>query len=124
MPEVAAEASGPQLVVYGIKQCDTCRKALKWLDQRGLAWRFHDLRADGVPKAAIRGWLKTPFAPALVNKRSTTWRRLDEADRGRAETDALALLTAHPTLIKRPVFVANGELLAVGFSPAVLEDVL
>jgi len=104
------------LTVYGIKQCDTCRKALKWLAAEGIEHRFHDFRVDGLQAELVRHWLNTVFADKLVNHRSTTWRQLSEEQR-QFEGDALVeLLLQHPTLIKRPVFVTD-DIVAVGFKP-------
>ena len=101
------------LTVYGIKQCDTCRKALKWLEGR-LDHRFHDLRVDGLERAMVESWLASDYTDVLVNKRSTTWRQLSEAERDAAGDELVNLLLANPTLIKRPVFV-DGDVVAVGF---------
>lgn len=109
------------LTVYGIKQCDTCRKALKWLAEHGVEHRFHDLRADGLRPGLVRTWLESPFAAALVNRRGTTWRQLDEAQRRFQGEALLDLLLEKPTLIKRPVLVKDGSVVAVGFKPSQLE---
>ncbi|SEO54698.1 arsenate reductase [Aquisalimonas asiatica] len=102
--------------VYGIKSCDTCRKALKWLEHAGVEATFHDFRRDGVP-AALDNWLTQLGAAELVNRRSTTWRQLDEQQRQRADTDAAALLREQPTLIRRPV-LETGDRVVVGFREA------
>lgn len=104
------------LTVYGIKQCDTCRKTLKWLEEQGIEHRFHDFRADGLPAALVQEWLQSPFADKLVNRRSTTWRQLSETQRESKGDALLELLLAHPTLVKRPVFVME-SIIAVGFNP-------
>ena len=102
------------LTVYGIKQCDTCRKALKWLTAQGIEHRFHDFRVDGLSRDTLRDWLESSFADKLVNRRSTTWRQLTEAQRQSKGDDLLDLLMEHPTLIKRPVFVTD-RIAVVGF---------
>jgi arsenate reductase len=102
------------LTVYGIKQCDTCRKALKWLTAQGIEYRFHDFRVDGLSRDTLRDWLESSFADKLVNRRSTTWRQLTEAQRQSKGDDLLDLLMEHPTLIKRPVFVTD-RIAVVGF---------
>jgi Spx/MgsR family transcriptional regulator len=108
------------LTVYGIKQCDTCHKALAWLEQHGIDHRFHDFRTDGLEAGLLRAWLESEFADRLINRRSTTWRQLSEAQR-RVQGDALLdLLLQYPTLIKRPVFVRE-RIVAVGFKPQELE---
>lgn len=110
------------MTVYGIRQCDTCRKALKWLGERDVDHRFHDLRADGLEADGLRSWLDSAFADQLVNRRSTTWRGLTDAERSASGEALVALLLAHPTLVKRPVFERNGAVLALGFKPADLAD--
>lgn len=90
------------MILYGLKTCDTCRKALKSMPQA----RFVDVRADGVPTQTLRRAL-AQFGAALINSRSTTWRALDEAER---ERPALELLRDHPTLMKRPLIDRDGSL--------------
>ena len=108
------------LTVYGIKQCDSCRKALKWLSGQGIEHRFHDLRTDGLSADLLQNWLDSPFAGKLVNRRSTTWRQLSDEQRQSEGAVLLQLLLQHPTLVKRPVFVTN-EIIAIGFDPKALE---
>jgi arsenate reductase len=109
------------LTVYGIKQCDTVRKALKWLDQQGIEHHFHDFRTDGLQEGLLQDWLGSEFSDKLVNRRSTTWRQLSEEQR-QSEGEALQkLLLQHPTLIKRPVMVTD-KVIAVGFNPKELES--
>lgn len=101
--------------LYGLKNCDTCRKAMKELAAAGKEATLIDIRAEA-GEAEIARWLKELGAEALVNRRSTTWRGLNEAERAKAEGDgALALLAAHPALIKRPVIEAAGALF-IGWS--------
>ena len=109
------------LHVYGIRQCDTCRAALKWLQARDVPHTFHDFRKDGLPEEQLQGWLTSGHANQLMNKRSTTWRQLDESQRLAAETDPLQVLLANPTLIKRPVITDGTAVLEIGFSPVSLE---
>jgi len=104
------------LTLYGIKQCDTCRKALKWLTAQGIEHQFHDFRVDGLQAALLQGWLESPVADKLVNRRSTTWRQLSDEQRQMEGEALLGLLLEHPTLIKRPVFVKD-DIIAVGFKP-------
>ncbi len=112
-----------ELTVYGIKACDTCRKALKWLDEQEREYQWHDLRADGIEAERLQRWLEEAGTDLLVNRRSTTWRSLSAAERALAEDpgQAPALLEAHPTLIKRPVFETRRGVL-VGFNAAVKES--
>ena len=69
------------ITVYGIKQCDTCHKALKWLRDHDIDHRFHDLRVEGIDTGLVRGWLESEFAGQLMNRRSTTWRSLTQAQK-------------------------------------------
>lgn len=103
------------ITVYGLKTCDTCRKALKWMMEEGVPHRFHDLRKDGVPEAEVSRWLDLLGWETLVNKRGTTWRGLSEEQRkGLDDAAAKALILEHPALMKRPVFVLDDRVL-VGF---------
>jgi len=98
-------------VLYGIRQCDTCRKTLKWLEQQGIEHRFHDLRTDGLDAEMIERWLTQLPLSTLINRRSTTWRTLDGTDQQRLnDGDWRELLQAHPTLIKRPLLQHEGTL--------------
>lgn len=108
------------LRIYGINSCDTCRKAMKWLDEQGRPYHWQDFRADGLAPEMVQKWLDAVGCETLVNRRSTTWRTLAEADRAQAldPHQAVAVLTAHPTLIKRPVIETNDRVL-VGFNAAV-----
>lgn len=103
------------LTLYGLKNCDTCKKALKALEGAGKAVTFVDIRAEADLPALLPGWLDAAGDEVLVNRRSTTWRNLSEAERAR---DPLALLGDHPTLIKRPVIAAGADL-HVGWSKSV-----
>ncbi|MDX1496545.1 MAG: Spx/MgsR family RNA polymerase-binding regulatory protein [Salinisphaeraceae bacterium] len=96
--------------VYGIKACDTCRKAVRWLNEQGIEAQLYDLREDGLPKGLLTDWLRELGAESLVNRRSTTWRELDETQREKAMgSDAESILLQHPTLIKRPLVQVNGQ---------------
>src|SRR5699024_5258772 len=101
--------------------CDTCRKARRWLDDNGIDHDYIDLRDDGVTKARIAGWLETHGNKTMINKRSRTWRDLDDNARQACETDPLPTLFAHPTLIKRPI-LETGNTSLVGFSAATYAD--
>ena len=104
------------ITLYGIKNCDTVKKARVWLEQHDVAYRFHDLRADGLDAARLRGWVKTLDWKTLLNTRSTTWRQLPDADKHELDAvSAIKLMLAHPTLIKRPV-LEHGTVVTVGFN--------
>ena len=107
------------LNIYGLKNCDTCRKALKWLEAEGIPFAFVDVRKDGIDTSDIESWVDAVGVYSLLNKRGTTWRGLSDADKAMGEGNgAVKLMTAHPALIKRPVFVQNGTV-TVGFTDAV-----
>jgi Spx/MgsR family transcriptional regulator len=97
--------------VYGIPNCDTVKRARTWLDTHGVAYQFHDFKKQGVPEAALDRWLKAPGWEALVNRRGTTWRKLDESTRASVvdADSARAVLLANPSLIKRPVVHWSGR---------------
>ncbi len=103
------------ITVYGIKTCDTCRKALKWLDEKGIAHRFHDYRKDGADAALIDDFIARFGAENLFNKSSKTWRGFSESERAKAQAgNGRDLLLRDPTVIKRPIFLA-GDISAIGF---------
>ncbi len=104
--------------LYGIKNCDTVKKARAWLDANAIAYRFHDLRVDGIDAAIIASWLKAIGVDTLVNKRGTTWRALDAGLQALIGTTRTTdILVEHPTLIKRPVLVTDDGI-HCGFSDA------
>ncbi len=109
--------------LYGIRNCDTCRKALRWLKARGMDVIFHDLRRDGVPAARLQHWLDTVGPESLINRRSATWRKLRDDDRARADAAPLELLQEQSTLIRRPVLEHEGHVV-VGFREADYVDAL
>jgi arsenate reductase len=90
--------------LYGIKNCDTIRKARKWLDGNGIAYTFHDFRTDGLDKKMLAAWVKELGWEQLINRRGTTWRNLSGEEKdGLTERKAIELMLAHPAVIKRPV---------------------
>jgi len=105
------------VTLYGLKTCDTTRAARRWLDARGIAYAFHDVREDGLKKAQVENWVKQLGHEKVLNRSSTTWRELPEADKSAVDAKkAIALLLAHPTLVKRPLLDRGGEF-SVGFKP-------
>ncbi|MFA5632133.1 MAG: ArsC family reductase [Porticoccaceae bacterium] len=105
--------------LYGIKNCDTVKKARAWLDQHGLTYDFHDFRQDGLDETMIHRWQTSVALDTLLNRRGTTWRNLDSDIRENlVEAEIPALLAAHPTLVKRPVLERGSEVV-VGFSDKV-----
>lgn len=108
--------------LYGIRNCDTVKKARKWLESQGIDYRFHDFRVDGLEPATLSEWTAAQGWEALLNRRSTSWRQLDDnAKTGLDGARAQALMLHQPTLIKRPV-LDTGERILVGFSEAAYRD--
>ncbi len=103
--------------IYGIKNCDTMKKAFTWLEKHGVAYDFHDYKKEGVTKAALQKWCKAAGWETVLNRAGTTFRKLDEADRENLnEAKAIALMLAQPSMIKRPV-VETGAKIEIGFKP-------
>jgi arsenate reductase len=112
------------LTLYGISNCDTVRKARRWLDAAGVVYDFHDFRQDGTDPETVQRWLETRGWEALVNRRSTSWKALSEEDRIAMDQErALRAILDTPTLIKRPVLVGDG-LLEFGFSEKRYQELL
>lgn len=101
------------LTVYTLKNCDTCKKAVKWLEAEGIAFNNHDVRVDGLTEEIITQIVETLGWEKALNRRSTTWRNLDEAQKADVgDAKAIALIGEHETLLKRPVFVREDEMVA------------
>ena len=112
-----------KLRIYGIKNCDTMKKARAFLDAKGLAYDFHDYKAAGIEPAKLRAWAKDVGWEKLLNKAGTTFKKLPDAEKeGLTEARAIALMVSQPSMIKRPVLEAGGKLL-VGFRPEEYEKV-
>ncbi|MCK8046486.1 ArsC family reductase [Shewanella sp. 1CM18E] len=106
------------LILFGIKNCDTVRKARKWLEANQLEVTFHDFREDGLAAEQIEQWVEAVGWESLFNKRSTSFRNLTETEKSDLnEKKAIALMALYPTLIKRPVLVTNDQV-QVGFKEA------
>ena len=104
------------ITLYGISNCDTVKKARKWLETHGVAYTYHDFRANGLTQETLRKWADTIGWETLLNRHSRSWRELAEGERaGINEANALRLMLANPTLIKRPV-VTEGDRIITGFS--------
>ncbi|QRG80339.1 MULTISPECIES: ArsC family reductase [Citrobacter] len=106
------------VTVFGIKNCDTIKKARRWLEAHGIDYRFHDYRADGLESELLNTFIAELGWEALLNTRGTTWRKLDEATRN-SITDAnaaAALMTETPAIIKRPLLWTPGKPMLLGFS--------
>lgn len=113
-----------RIVVHGIRNCDTTKKARAWLEAHGIAYDFHDYKAVGVERGMLERWSRQVGWETLINRAGTTFRALPEADkRDLDEPKAIALMQAQPSMIKRPVLVA-GERVIVGFKAAAYEAAL
>jgi arsenate reductase len=106
------------ITIYGIKNCDTMKKARAWLDRRGVDYVFHDYKVAGIERTRLEGWAKRAGWETLLNRAGTTFRKLPDKDKqGLTEKKAIALMLAQPSLIKRPVLDLGGGRLLVGFKP-------
>lgn len=101
------------LLVYGIKNCDTVKKALHWLEGNAIDYQFHDLRKDGLDEDKLQSWVNVVGWQCLLNTRGTTWRKLKQP-LPMNNKEAIQLLLAHPALIKRPV-IEGPKCLLIGF---------
>ena len=105
------------VTIYGIKNCDTMKKALAWLDAHNVVHDFHDYKTAGADRALLEDWVKQVGWEVLLNRAGTTFRALPDADKAAlTEKKAIALMIAQPSMIKRPVLIAGGKML-VGFKP-------
>jgi arsenate reductase len=112
------------IVIYGIKNCDTMKKARAWLDGHDIAYAFHDYKTAGIEKARLEGWIAQLGWEALLNRAGTTFRKLPDAEKeGLTEKKAIALMLAQPSMIKRPVLEKSGKITA-GFRPEQYEKFL
>jgi arsenate reductase len=111
------------ITVYGIPNCDTVKKARTWLAEHRIDAAFHDFKKQGVPAHLLPNWVTAVGWDTLVNRKGTTWRKLDEATQAAVvdPESACALMMANPSVIKRPVVVWADGTITVGFSPAVFE---
>lgn len=110
------------IIMYGIKNCDTIKKAKKWLDAHNIDYSFHDFREDGLNPVQLRSWIAEVGWQTLLNKRSATWRQLpDETKTHIDETIATAVMEDQPTIIKRPVLETDSGII-VGFSDKIYSE--
>lgn len=109
------------ITMYGIKNCDTIKKARDWLADHGRDYDFHDYKASGIDRATLTGWAGKVGWEVLLNRAGTTFKKLPDADKaGIDQAKAIALMEAQPSMIKRPVLDVDGELL-VGFKPDIYQ---
>jgi len=106
------------ITIYGIKNCDTMKKARAWLDGHGVKYAFHDYKTAGIERERLERWAKKVGWEALLNRSGTTFRKLpDKNKNGIDEKKAVALMLAQPSMIKRPVLDLGSGKLLVGFQP-------
>ena len=106
------------ITIYGIKNCDTMKKARAWLDKRGVGYAFHDYKTAGIDRERLDRWEKKVGWETLLNRAGTTFRKLPDKDKtGLDAKKAIALMLAQPSMIKRPVLELPGGKLLVGFKP-------
>ena len=106
------------LTIYGIKNCDTMKKARAWLDKVGKPYAFHDYKAAGIDRARLERWVREAGWESVLNRAGTTFRKLPDADKaGLDGRKAVALMLAQPSMIKRPVLELGGDEIMVGFRP-------
>ena len=110
------------VTIYGIKNCDTMKKARAWLDAHKIEHAFHDYKSAGIARGVLEGWIRKAGWETLLNRAGTTFRKLPDADKdGLTEKKAIALMVAQPSMIKRPVLDIDGTL-CVGFKPEQYKD--
>ena len=104
--------------IYGIRNCDTMKKARAWLDKHGVDYAFHDYKSAGIERVKLEGWAKKAGWETLLNRAGTTFKKLPDKDKDSVtEKKAIALMLAQPSMIKRPVLEMSGGKLLVGFKP-------
>ena len=112
------------MILYGIRNCDTVKKARAWLDGRGVAYEFHDYKVAGIDAARLRAWVGEFGWEKVLNRAGTTFRKLPDADKAGLDAEkAMALMLAQPSMIKRPLLDLGGRRL-LGFAPAEWEEAL
>jgi arsenate reductase len=113
------------ITIYGIKNCDTMKKARAWLDTRGVEYAFHDYKTAGIERERLERWCKQVGWETLLNRAGTTFRKLSEHDKGNLDGGkAIALMLAQPSMIKRPVLDLGGGHLLVGFKPELYSEIV
>ena len=113
----------PAAKLYGISNCDTVRKAKKWLDSNAVDYEFIDFRKDGIKTQSIQQWVSSAGLEKVLNKRGTTWRKLSASQQSfSTDEEGIQLLAEQPTLIKRPVLEAKGQI-EIGFSETTYNEI-
>ena len=111
------------ITIYGIKNCDTMKKARSWLDGHGVAYGFHDYKTAGIERGRLEGWAAKVGWESLLNRAGTTFRKLPDKDKAALDAGrAVALMLDQPSMIKRPVLDLGGGKLLVGFKPEIYAE--
>jgi arsenate reductase (glutaredoxin) len=112
------------MIVYGIRNCDTVKKARAWLDENKIEYEFHDYKTSGIDEKQLCKWLKQVEWTKLVNRSGMTWRKLSDDQKAKIVDDdsAIALMLAQTSVIKRPLIEVDGKVKALGFSPEVYSE--
>ena len=119
----ALTACSEMVKIYGIKNCDTMKKAMKWLDEQGIAYQFHDYKKSGIDPKRLASWETKLGWETLLNRRGMMWRRVPEEVKAAIDRDsALGLMLETPSIIKRPV-LDTGNALYVGFKPEIYAEI-
>jgi arsenate reductase len=123
MPPIYVEWAAMPITIYGIKNCDTMKKARAWLEKRGVAYAFHDYKSAGIERERLERWEKKVGWETLLNRAGTTFRKLPEKDKnGLDAKKATALMLGQPSMIKRPVLELGGGKILVGFKPELYDE--
>jgi len=112
------------MIVYGIKNCNTVKNALDWLNKHKVAYTFHDYKKSGVTDAKLKDWIKQVGWESLINKRGTTWKQLDESVKEAVtnQAAAIALMKEKTSVIKRPLIEIDGNVVALGFDEKLYKE--
>lgn len=111
------------VVIFGIKACDTMKKSMTWLADKGVTFEFHDYKKQGISEEKLRYWLSQVEWDVLINKRGTTWRKLSDADKENIDNDkAVTLMLSNQSLIKRPLLESGGKIY-LGFKPGQYNEI-
>ncbi|HTO15705.1 MAG TPA: Spx/MgsR family RNA polymerase-binding regulatory protein [Edaphocola sp.] len=112
------------IILYGIPNCNTVKKTMNWLTENQISYQFHNFRKDGITKTLIKDWTQQTNWEQLVNKKSATWRNLEQSEKDGLKnvSAAIDLLYQHPTLIKRPVITQENKIISIGFEEDQLKE--
>jgi len=120
-----AKSAIKPITIYGIKNCDTMKKARAWLDKHGVAYEFHDYKTAGIDRSRLEAWARAVGWETLLNRTGTTFRKLPDKDKASVtEKKALALMQEQPSMIKRPVLDLGGGRILVGLKPEIYDEAL